>query len=86
VGPYSGAALVHDWLYWSHLVTGCASSPKKVTKQEADRVFHELMLEDGVAKSKAWAMWQAVALCGGKAWSQNKDDHDKLVEAALATA
>jgi hypothetical protein len=85
-GSYSGAALVHDWLYRSHLVTSCASSRKKVTKQQADRVFYELMLKDGVAKSKAWAMWQAVALCGGKAWSQNDGDDETMVETALATA
>ena len=67
--------------------TSCASSTKTITKEEADRVFYELMLEDGVRKSRAWAMWQAVALWGGKAWSQTKkDDDDKLVEAALATA
>jgi hypothetical protein len=84
-GSYSGAALVHDWLYRTR--TSCASSTKTITKEEADRVFYELMLEDGVRKSRAWAMWQAVALWGGVAWSQmKKDDDDKLVEAALATA
>jgi len=83
-GSYSGAALVHDWLYRTRRT--CASSTKTITKEEADRVFYELMLEDGVHKSRAWTMWQAVALWGGKAWSQMKKDDDKLVEAALATA
>jgi hypothetical protein len=89
-GSYSGAALVHDWLYEHHRrmtdVTSCASSTKKVTKEEADRVFYELMLEDGVRKSRAYTMWLAVALCGAKAWSQTRDGDAKLVPGALATA
>jgi Protein of unknown function (DUF1353) len=63
-GSYSGAALVHDWLYRTR--TSCASSTKTITKEEADRVFYELMLEDGVRKSSAWVMWQAVAFLVGR--------------------
>jgi Protein of unknown function (DUF1353) len=83
-GSYSGAALVHDWLYRTR--TCCASSTKTITKEEADRVFYELMLEDGVRKSRAWVMWQAVAFLGGKAWSRMKEDDDRLVEANFANA
>jgi Protein of unknown function (DUF1353) len=83
-GSYSGAALVHDWLYRTR--TNCASSTKTITKEEADRVFYELMLEDGVRKSRAWVMWQAVAFLGGKAWSRMKEDDDRLVEANFANA
>jgi Protein of unknown function (DUF1353) len=83
-GSYSGAALVHDWLYRTRRT--CARSTTTITKEEADRVFYELMLEDGVRKTRAWAMWQAVTLWGGNAWSQMKDfDDDNPVEAALAT-
>jgi hypothetical protein len=83
-GSYSGAALVHDWLYRTR--TSCAGSTKTITKKEADRVFYELMLEDGVRKSRAWVMRQAVALLGGKAWSRMKEDDGKRVEATFATA
>jgi hypothetical protein len=51
-----------------------------------DRVFDELMLQDGVRKNRAWFMWKAVAVLGGKAWSRMKEDDDKLVEATFATA
>jgi hypothetical protein len=44
------------------------------------------MLEDGVRKSRAWIMWQAVAVLGGKAWSRMKEDDDRLVEANFANA
>jgi hypothetical protein len=83
-GSYSGAALVHDWLYRTR--TSCASRSKTITKEEADRVFYELMLEDGVRKSRAWVMWQAVAFLGGKAWTRMKEDDDRLVEANFANA
>jgi hypothetical protein len=83
-GSYSGAALVHDWLYRRHRLRSVTN--REITKEEADRVFYELMLEDGVWKIRAYTMWLAVALCGRKAWSQNKDDQDTLVEAALASA
>ena len=83
-GSYSGAALIHDWLYRTR--TRCAGCTKTITKEEADRVFYELMLEDGVRKSRAWVMWQAVAFLGGKAWSRMKEDDDRLVEANFANA
>jgi Protein of unknown function (DUF1353) len=48
---YSGAALVHDWLYRTR--RSCAGSMKTITKGEADRVFYELMLQDGVRKRES---------------------------------
>jgi Protein of unknown function (DUF1353) len=63
-GTYSGAALIHDWLY--------RTRPPGVTRREADRVFLELMLEDGVPLDQARLMHQAVRWFGDKAWNDRR--------------
>lgn len=62
------AALVHDWLYLSH----------QFSKETADLIFKDLLLESGVSETKAWIMYQAVKLGGGCAWKQSRDDKKKL--------
>lgn len=58
------AALVHDWLYWSH----------QVDKYEADLIFLDLLLQNGADKMKAYAMYQAVAIFGENYWPLSADD------------
>lgn len=63
--PFSGAsiraALVHDALYRGELVS----------REVADRVFHELLLADGVEPHKARAMFEAVDRAGGVVWQRH---------------
>lgn len=50
------AGVVHDWLY-----TSC-----ELTRADADECLREAMVECGVPRWKARAMWLAVRLFGGK--------------------
>ena len=57
-GMYSGAALVHDFLY----------STKPCTREQADRVLLQLMIEDGVRPERATVMYRAVQALGQDRW------------------
>lgn len=72
-GLYSGAALCHDALYTSH--------PEGVTREDADRVFRELMIRDGVPEFQARMMWFAVREFGQAAW----DSPEEPAQAALVS-
>ncbi|MEN9362165.1 MAG: hypothetical protein RL095_3700 [Verrucomicrobiota bacterium] len=52
------AALLHDWLYWSH----------QWTKAKADAALRDLLVASGVSAIRAGAMFRAVDLFGGTAW------------------
>jgi hypothetical protein len=59
-GPYSGAALVHDYL--------CDMRPAGINSNQAHRIFYDLMREDGVVTNDAWIMYTAVRNFGPR-WS-----------------
>ena len=54
------AALFHDFIYRTH--------PEGWTKADADCLFYNLLLEDGVPKWRAWLAYQGVNLFGRIAW------------------
>ncbi|GAA0427014.1 hypothetical protein GCM10008969_58230 [Pseudomonas veronii subsp. inensis] len=54
---------IHDYIY-THLT-------HRFTKQEADRIFYEALLEEGTRQALAWTMWQAVRIGGRGAWGQS---------------
>ena len=56
------AAFVHDWIYRTH--------PDGWTKEEADELFRELLLEDGMPERYARRPYWGVRLFGGDAWHQ----------------
>jgi hypothetical protein len=58
-GAYSGAALIHDWLYHQHLGH----------RSDADRILLELLIEDRVPPDQAMMMHRAVRLFGGDYWN-----------------
>jgi Protein of unknown function (DUF1353) len=55
-GPYSGAALIHDYL--------CDMRPAGIDSNRAHRIFYDLMREDGVKPLWAYIMHKAVLLFG----------------------
>jgi hypothetical protein len=57
-GTYLGPAVVHDYLYHSHIVT----------RKNADYAFLRAMTAIGVTKWKRWVMFYTVRLFGGKAY------------------
>ena len=65
---YASAALIHDWIYAQrgNIETG------QVTRREADDIFYNIMVEDGVSKLRAKAMWAFVRLTGWTVWNRPK--------------
>lgn len=59
------AAAAHDSIYRRPDV--------QITRNEADKMFREVMLADGVPGWQAWGMWAAVRLFGGFAYKQRID-------------
>ena len=55
-GPYTLAAVVHDWLLISEVPA------HRVTSRDADGIFRRIMREEGVTLPKRWLMWSAVRL------------------------
>ena len=60
-GRYLTAAVVHDYLY-QH------GSTQGYTRAQADWLFLQIMVEDGVALWRAWMMYRAVRWFGWRAW------------------
>lgn len=56
-------SLIHDALY-QLIRLGLID---KRHKPAADRLFHDLLLENGMNRIRAWLWWRAVARCGGAA-------------------
>jgi len=63
------AALVHDWLYWSH----------QVSKEEADLIFLDLLIENGVHPTMAYMMYKAVAIFGDNSWELKEAEKPLLL-------
>ena len=63
-GRKMAGALAHDWLYRNAWIKG--------TRKEADLVFLKGMLENGVSKWKAKAMYLGVRLGGWAAWARKR--------------
>jgi hypothetical protein len=65
-GPWSGAAIVHDWIY--------RTRPTAIDRLQADRVFRDLMRQDGVPYGDVRILYRAVRNFGDKAWSNSQAD------------
>ena len=57
-GKYSGSALIHDGLYGSH----------KTSKEIADKLFDEMLRDNGVGRFRRKLMYWAVKYFGSKAY------------------
>ena len=64
-GPWSGAAIVHDWLY--------RTKPNGVDRIQADRVFRDLMREDRVTWGDQRMIYRAVRDFGDGAWRGHQE-------------
>lgn len=53
-GPYTRAAIVHDWLISEEIPA------RRVTSRDADGIFRRIMREEGTPMFKRWIMWAAV--------------------------
>lgn len=65
-GVASAAAIVHDWLYTNGIKLRQIKS-----REEADNVFYEAMIETKVPVWKAWLMYKAVSLFGASRFNDN---------------
>lgn len=54
------ASIAHDYIYRTH--------PEGWCKEDADEMFYDLLVEDGVPKWRAWIAYQAVSIFGWYAW------------------
>lgn len=54
------AAIAHDCIYRLH--------PEGWTKEDADKMFWETLIRDGVSRWRAWLAFVGVSLFGGRAW------------------
>lgn len=60
-GPARRPAVVHDYIY--------THQTHRFSKAQADRMFYEALLEEGVSKPLAWLMYAAVRIGGRGNWS-----------------
>lgn len=57
-GKYTRAAVLHDWLYHTHLTS----------RADADGLFLRVMLEHRTRRYRAHLMYRAVRIFGARAW------------------
>lgn len=55
-------AVVHDYIY--------TDLTHRFTKAEADKIFHQALLEEGMNRALAWLMWCAVRIGGRGNWGR----------------
>lgn len=60
-GPARRPAVLHDHIY--------TDQTHRFSKAEADRIFYEALLDEGVGPVLAWLMYTAVRLGGRGNWS-----------------
>lgn len=65
-GKYNKAAVVHDYLY----------STQMVTQEIADLIFHEAMGVLAVPSWKRWTMYRALRMFGWVAWNKHKKEKE----------
>lgn len=75
-GLAHGAAVVHDWLYTTHLID----------REKADAVFHEAAIACGVSAWQAWLMWAGVRVGGGGSWDAPGAQQPVLVQQQISAA
>lgn len=66
---YMRAAVAHDWLYHVH---------HRHTREQADKLFCAVLIDDGVSEWVAGAMYRAVRLGGGLYWGNDVTDQAYL--------
>ncbi len=65
-GLHRGAALFHDYGY---ILRGVFPDGTVMTKDQIDTAFYDLMLEAGIAKTRAGIAYEGVHRFGGPAWN-----------------
>lgn len=71
------AAVAHDWLYCSHLVS----------RKEADEFLRHALVCEGMSRAVAWLYWAGVHIGGSKPWNENNNGverEDFVDEAAFS--
>jgi len=70
--PFGRAGVLHDYLYRKQLVCG-----KSITRKQADTIFYEAMISDGVSKLVAYVMYKAVRIGAWNVWNQYRKQNQK---------
>lgn len=63
------AAIAHDYIYRHH--------PPGWTRAEADRMFRDVLIADGVSRFRAGLAWLGVRLFGGSSWNSKINPREK---------
>lgn len=66
-GPYTRAAVIHDYLYWT----------QPCSREQADNLLVIAMKESGVSWFRRKVVYRGVRLGGGSAWSKNAEDRTR---------
>lgn len=69
-GKYNRTGTLHDALYsdWSEIKIVNAASRKElpITKELADGILYQSLIDEGAWQATAWSMWSGVATFGNK--------------------
>ena len=57
------AAIAHDYIY--------RVQPAGWSREQADEMFYDLLLEDGMPKITTWLAYKGVRLFGGYSWNES---------------
>lgn len=69
IGRQNRAAIIHDWLYHTRgIPREGAPAIQILPRRQCDRIFRQIMKEDGVRWRMRWRMWLGVRLGGWVPW------------------
>lgn len=67
------ASLVHDWFYTTH----------EIKREFADKVFHDVCIQNGISKTKAVLMYNCLHMFGVMSWNNTQWDIDNFKQACM---
>jgi hypothetical protein len=83
-GAARPAAVGHDWLYKLGGYYDAAGNFVRVTRLQADRVYRELLLANGMPAWRAAVRYSTLRAAGWKAWNNHRQKEKSLGHAAEA--
>ncbi|HBF35246.1 TPA: hypothetical protein DDW35_11865 [Candidatus Sumerlaeota bacterium] len=80
---FRAAALVHDWLYYTHLARNMTRGKLvPITRENADDCLLDLLAQNGVGWIRRQSIYRAVRLAGGGHWDNDAEDKRYLARFA----
>ncbi len=86
-GPWDKPAVIHDCLYQTGMIRNVDGTTRRVTRDEADKIFLQAMEVTGTHKFTRRAIYRGVRVGGWYSWRKyRKAEHERRIKEASGAA